>query len=258
MEEDKLEGFVVLARSSEGDGVVMVIQQALKDKSIFQFGELLSLASVARLQGTPNQPWLDLLQLFAYGSWKDYQAQRQVQSLPDLSPGLLKKLQQLSLVSLAAAQHVLPYALLQEQLGIRTLRELEDLVIDTVYQGLVTGKLDQGSETVIVETTVGRDINPNDVSDMIAKLSAWIASSGNVLGALKEKAARADMAKTEAEASHQAAEEQAATIQLVLREQQKAGAQQMTTASTRLMGGLSGMMGMMGGGGTAKRSGRRR
>jgi hypothetical protein len=35
-----------------------------------------SLHSPLQLAGTPDAPWLDLLELFAYGTWTDYKGKR--------------------------------------------------------------------------------------------------------------------------------------------------------------------------------------
>jgi hypothetical protein len=44
--------------------------QAISSPSIYTFGELLD---VAAIQSAPA-PWLAVLETFAYGTWKDYQA----------------------------------------------------------------------------------------------------------------------------------------------------------------------------------------
>ena len=56
---------------------------------------------------------------------------------------MLVKLRQLSIVSLAHAQKKVPYATLQHALGISNVRELEDMIIDTIYAGILEGRLDQ-------------------------------------------------------------------------------------------------------------------
>ena len=113
---------------------------------------------------TPRLPCLKLkgsedhalLALFAYGTYPEYKGtqacrghERLVRcahavctflphpaskaSLPELSPKQLKKLKQLTIVSLAQKQKVVPYTTLQESLDITNLRELEDLVIESIY-----------------------------------------------------------------------------------------------------------------------------
>ena len=61
----------------------------------------------------------------------------------ELSKKMTIKLRQLSLVSLAHASKKVPYEQLQLALGITNVRELEDLIIDTIYAGILEGRLDQ-------------------------------------------------------------------------------------------------------------------
>lgn len=95
---------------------------------------------------------------------------------------------------------VVPYDLLLKELDITNVRELEDMIIDCVYQGnssargsscvdsahahvvlrcaassagLIKGKLDQKKSAFEVTSTIGRDIGPSDVPDMLKKLTAW-------------------------------------------------------------------------------------
>ena len=56
---------------------------------------------------------------------------------------MMIKLRQLSLVSLAHASKKVSYEELQLALGITNVRELEDLIIDTIYAGILEGRLDQ-------------------------------------------------------------------------------------------------------------------
>lgn len=49
---------------------------------------------------------------------------------------------------------VIPYKLLQEKLDVSNVRELEDLIIDSIYQGLLTGRLNQAKAEVQVSIGV--------------------------------------------------------------------------------------------------------
>lgn len=48
----------------------------------------------------------------------------------------------LTLSEIASSTNVIPYSSLLEQLRIETLRELEDLIIDSIYDNLIEAKLD--------------------------------------------------------------------------------------------------------------------
>ncbi len=59
------------------------------------------------------------------------------------------------------------------KLGISNLRELEDLVIEGIYYGLLEAKLDQKNQHVEVVFAMGRDLHEGDVAKMIQTLNAW-------------------------------------------------------------------------------------
>jgi COP9 signalosome complex subunit 7 len=52
-------------------------------------------------------------------------------------------------------------------------RELEDLIIDCIYNELLNGKLDQLNEQFHVVSVYGRDLRPSDIESALAKLEAW-------------------------------------------------------------------------------------
>ncbi len=111
-----------------------------------------------------------MLKIFAYGTYGDYKATK---NLPELGELELTKLKQLTLVSLASKQRVLPYAALQSALHLPDLRALENLIIDSMYAGLLEGHLNQKDSTLEISSAMGRDIGPEDVDSMISQLGAW-------------------------------------------------------------------------------------
>lgn len=56
----------------------------------------------------------------------------------------------LSIVSLAHTSKVVPYDTMKTALGMDNVRHLEDLIFDTIYSGLLQGKLDQRQELLKV------------------------------------------------------------------------------------------------------------
>lgn len=52
-------------------------------------------------------------------------------------------------------------------------RELEDLIIDAIYQDILRGKLDQKEEQLEVEYTMGRDVEPSRVDELLRALQNW-------------------------------------------------------------------------------------
>lgn len=62
----------------------------------------------------------------------------------------VEKLRMLSVVSLAHTCKIVKYSALKAALGMDNVRHLEDLIFDTMYSGLLQGKLDQRQEVLKV------------------------------------------------------------------------------------------------------------
>lgn len=96
--------------------------------SLFAFSDILSLPTVSQLQGTEHSIYLDLLRLFAHGTWTHYNSK--AGSLLPLVPDQVLKLKQLTVLTLAETSKVLPYDQLLEELDFSNVRELEDFLIN--------------------------------------------------------------------------------------------------------------------------------
>lgn len=62
-----------------------------------------------------------------------------------------------------------------------TIRDLEDLIIDAIYLDILRGKLDQNEQQLEVEYTMGRDLEPGKVKDLLAALRSWCVSLCNTI-----------------------------------------------------------------------------
>lgn len=184
-ESAALQPFVLIAKSAKGKGCAAVIEQALNANGVFVFGELLASPNVVALESTEHKPYVDLLKVFAYGTYQDYK--QNAKSLPTLSPQMITKLKQLTIVSLSADHKVIPYATLLQQLDISNLRELEDLIIECIYQDLIKGKLDQKLQQLEVDFAIGRDITPAQLDQMMTVLSNWAQRSDTLLASIVEQ-----------------------------------------------------------------------
>jgi len=67
----------------------------------------------------------------------------------------------------------LPYSELLQALDMPTVRELEDLIIDAIYLDVLRGKLDQKEEQLEVEYTMGRDLEPGKLEQLLFALKDW-------------------------------------------------------------------------------------
>lgn len=175
MEGSPLSQFVYLAKTHSGKACEALVKQVLDHSGIFVFGELLDCPNVQALGGAEGTAegacLLELLRIFAFGTYLDYQARKA--DLPELTAAQRRKLQLLTVVSLATKDKCIKFADLQVPLEIGCTRELEDLIIDAVYQNLIVGKMDQESQCLNVESCFCRDCKDEDIDYIIETLSNW-------------------------------------------------------------------------------------
>ncbi|KAJ1969516.1 hypothetical protein H4R35_006117 [Dimargaris xerosporica] len=139
------------------DQAAGIVQEALEAPDVYVFGPLLALAKVQTLAGTPEtHPTLALLRLIALGTWREYLARQH--ELPTLTTAQAFKLKQLSLLSLASSHKTIDYETLQTSLDIPTSSDLETLVIDAIYRGILQGQLDQQHRRLIIGFVMGREV----------------------------------------------------------------------------------------------------
>merc|ERR1719402_298637 len=137
------------------------------------------MANIQDLENSPNVKYLNLLNLFAYGTYKSLA--ESAGNLPELTSLMTRKLRLLTVVSLAEQNKLLPYNLLMSELEITTVRELEDLVIEGISAGVVLGKLDQKSSCFEVDFVIGRDIRKIDMGAIVSVLTAWCDNCDSML-----------------------------------------------------------------------------
>lgn len=119
-------------------------------------------------------------------------------NLPPLTEAQKNKLRHLSVVTLAAKIKVvvlfsprfsfrwdylmlvtvvvpqcIPYSMLLEQLQLKNVRQLEDLVIEAVYADVLRGSLDQRNQRLEVDYSIGRDIRREELSTITRTLQEW-------------------------------------------------------------------------------------
>jgi len=177
--------YVQTAQNAKGKQAAFTILQAIGVNNVYVFGELLAVPSIQQLESGEDKKHLDLLKIFAYGTYNDFKANSA--NLPALTPAQLKKLKQLTIVSLASTAKIIPYSVLHQQLDIQDVRELEDLIIDAIYQGVIQGRLDQRKKQLEIEFTMGRDLKPEALDQMISRLDTWQNQSETLLRTINDK-----------------------------------------------------------------------
>jgi COP9 signalosome complex subunit 7 len=188
MAENPLEQFVLLAKTAKGAAAVELVKQALEAPGVYIFGELLDTPNIQELENTPaTQPFYNLLQLFAFGTYKEY-INMEVGKLPELGAVPLRKLRMLSVAALAETEKLLPYTTLQNELGLESVRDVEDLIIEGIACGVMSGKLDQKLKHFEVEFVIGRDIRQSEFPSIISVLSSWCENCDSMLSSIETQA----------------------------------------------------------------------
>jgi len=166
-----LEQFVLLAKSARGAAAVELIKQVLEAPTVFVFGELLDCENIQALENTEHAPYLNLLNIFAYGTFSSLL--QNASNLPKVSETMARKLRLLTVITLAETSRLIPYNHLQQELQVQNERELEDLLIEGISGGAVGGKLDQKSRVFEVDFVSGRDIRKIDIGNIVQVLKSW-------------------------------------------------------------------------------------
>eukprot|EP00884_Botryococcus_braunii_P003456 jgi/Botrbrau1/13110/Bobra.0187s0067.1 len=184
--DDKIERFRIMAKGLRGRQVENLLVDATREQGLFVFGELFDIPSVKELTGTESGWSLDLLELFAYGTWSQYRGS--MGKFRELDEKQALKLKQLTAVTLAQEEKRISYQTLMESLDIPTVRQLEDFLINhCIYAGLIKGRLNQKEKLLRVQECVPRDVRREDLPSVLAGVQAWIVRIRLVNGVIEDR-----------------------------------------------------------------------
>ncbi|XP_070680762.1 COP9 signalosome complex subunit 7-like isoform X2 [Malus domestica] len=188
-QEEVIDHYVKQASSLDGSALGPLVAEVTSHPALFAFSEIIAVPNVLQLEGTGNSVYLDVLRLFAHGTWSDYKSD--ASRLPHLVPDQVLKLKQLTVLTLAETNKVLPYHQLMQELDVINVRELEHFLInECMYAGIIRGKLDQLRKCF--EFAAGRDPRPGQLGSTIQTLSNWLDTLSNLLISIQEKMKWAD------------------------------------------------------------------
>ena len=211
-----LEQFLILAKTCKGLSAVQLIKQVLESPQIYVFGEFIDLPNVKELTTDGEySKYYELLLVFAFGTYKDYL--QESHKLPELSEPMRTKLRHLTIVSLASKRKHIPYELLLQELDMKNLRQLEDLIIEVIYANVVVGKMDQLNNRLEVEQTIGRDIKRDDLKTVTNILNEWLRNCDNVIRNIDQQMAVANQLKEENHRIKQNVEQQVNNIKKTIK-----------------------------------------
>lgn len=139
------------------------VKEVLESSDIFTFGEFLLLPQFESGEAEAKGP-KKLLELFAYGTWREYQA-RQGEYPRALSPTETKKLKMLSILDLSAREKALKINDVLE--SISTDRwNLYHWFAEMFKKGLLDVKIDEANDIIEIRSVAPRDVRPEDVSEL--------------------------------------------------------------------------------------------
>lgn len=227
---NRLEPFVAQANTVKGLDAVKLVQQVLEHPGVYVFGELLDMPNIKELEhDEQTASYFRLFNLFAYGTYNDYKEQKD--ALPEITPFQLLKLRHLTLVSIATKQKCIPYTLLSRELDLPNLRDLEDLIIEAIYAGIIKGKLDQKNKQLEVDYAIGRDIRSEAIPEIISVLQEWCNSCDAVLKGIETQIVKANSHKEKKLKTKLQIETEVANVKKSLKSTQQDLDEQMVTDS---------------------------
>lgn len=150
---------------------------------------MLGYEAIKKLQ-TTNKPLYDLLNIFQVGTLEDYQSFLKSSTPPPSlnTEDLLRHIRLLSLLSLSSQGYKeLPYQTIADKLQISK-EDVESWVISAVSHGLITAKMDQLEEVVMVEKYLVRSFGfgTREWGELHKRLVEWKEHVRYVLDGLKE------------------------------------------------------------------------
>ncbi|KAL7632742.1 UNVERIFIED_CONTAM: hypothetical protein RMT77_016943 [Armadillidium vulgare] len=225
-----LEQFLLLAKGAKGAAAVQLVKQVLEAPGVYVFSELLDCPNITELkQKEEHKSYHELLELFAYGVYEDYV--KNSSKLPELSEPMLIKLRQLTLVSLATGQKSLPLTELGKQLSINSTRQLEDLIIEAIYAGIINGRLDQKNGVLEIDFAIGRDIKIEELSNIATTLQEWCQTCDMMLANVDHLINEANRTKDENTKQKHALEQEIYNIKASLKAQMQDTDEHLVTES---------------------------
>lgn len=189
---DPLQEFLLLAKNTKKQAASELVMRVLDAPGVYVFGELLDVPNIKELEYTHKRAF-DLLNLFAYGTYSEWKDNRS--KFGALTPMQEKKLRKLTIVTLATKNKRIPYSTLMAELGLDSLRELEDIIIEVIYADIVHGKFNQLTKTLEIDYTIGRDIKQDDIGKISSVLTEWCKNCENILVELQQQVDKANRQK---------------------------------------------------------------
>ncbi|CAN1259135.1 COP9 signalosome complex subunit 7 [Linum perenne] len=181
----------VVASPAASSSLARIVVESTSHPSVFSFSEILAVPNFDQVRGFLIFFLLRYDRLLLISVNVEYGAKSSV--LPQLTPSQIIKLKQLTVLTLAGRNKVIPYDTLLEELEFSNIRELEDFVVDEcVYVGLAKGKMNQLKRCFQVQFAAGRDLMPCELDSVIEITRSWLETSDNMLAMLEKQIDKAN------------------------------------------------------------------
>ena len=161
--------------------------QVVNDPDIYVFGELLQHPSVQSITKTEDKACLELLDIFTYKTYADLNSKASSAAKALVTKEGIIKLKKISVAQAASSTTSLSYEKLKSLIDVNTNRDLEDILIDCIYNGLLQGHLNQKKQCVEVTSSFGRDVLPDDIDKFVNKLDQWKQKTERVITTLDKQ-----------------------------------------------------------------------
>ncbi|KAJ5454436.1 COP9 signalosome complex subunit 7 [Penicillium daleae] len=208
---EALQPFVALAISNSATSprfVANIVTNATSAPQTYVFAELLETPTIQSL-ASPDCPaeyqrYLKLLEIFAWGTWQEYQGMKESHSsksplyqitytpcgiisltrsptppatpnLPKLSAEQTLKLRLLSLLTLATTTKPLTYQTLMQSLSLPSTADLESLVTTAIYANLISARLSPASTPPTINVTSVAPLRDSRCGEVVKDLETEIA-----------------------------------------------------------------------------------
>lgn len=146
-----------------------------------------------QLKAGEYEKYYNTLNLFSFGTFRQFLENKE--KIIALTPAMEKKLKHLTILTLANQRKTLPYDELMVELDLKNVRHLEDLIIEAIYAELINGKLDQKNRQLEVDYAVARDIQTENIQEIVKILTEWLKSCESCSNCLQEQIENANSEK---------------------------------------------------------------
>ncbi|XP_055309519.1 uncharacterized protein LOC129573219 isoform X2 [Sitodiplosis mosellana] len=146
------------------------IKNALEGPNVYNFANLLVHPNVRKLKNTAHTNYLHTLHLFAYGTYKEYLANRG--NYIELSDAMENKLKHLTIERMAIRNTCIPYEDLCARLNVNVDSDLEQLINETIAAGLIQGSSDAMKRELRIDYVISvENIGVQMIENALGKLN---------------------------------------------------------------------------------------